>query len=769
MMAPRNGLLISVISLVALDSVSACKPRREESRVNAADEYGSAQSMPTQELHSYLKKRVEAQAAKKTLDDGTNPKEDIWDYYVDPLLINKQMGINIKNHRELFGLPLTALRLPAGAPIPDVCPEANRMEVDGKPACLAADNLMRYMWEPKGRGTYRKDPKDWFVHLIPQFYGSKQPALQRFLKDGDIIVYFHPQKRGDVPAVTTQWRTTHAATILKRESDGAVMTVDTPAGYAKPFNGVDSTPFHVFRFVPRSFPDWSVVDEYGRQIARWGTLGFDQFKFEGNYGVMATALRTSADIDKFADNYIKSARDTSGSLFLPNMYCSWFAWTNLNLGWMRPFSPSGLGDTRYRSLVGKKFEDAKVSHVFSEGDFDKGYAVPKSMQSRLTKKESFALMPMTAPELLLGFLDRVVGRTADVSSAQEFVGMAKVKAGMLAGILADPNNIRTIQNEARLVAQYAGGVSPTPAQSQSVEEYNGKVTVTIQTFAKMFDDLADAVAAGRIDYKFALQNISDEFLKVVKREWTDKLDVSRKWIPPYGFMHHADYGYENYNVQEKGHPVMVYVGTVMHEKFLRRKGEKPGKKSLSMITALEPTADDLALDKDIYKALGCEVKGDGNGWRALLKQVSPSGESGCGKAPQGLQKMTKAEFAALESMLKDWEVSSPPSERDIFVRNTFGLDPVIARRLLVSYWNDPTKHFKVSIYEGDASTIDTAVLNIRILLSSESIKLNPVPATTELYERVGHPRRSSGVPCLAFGSVEAGTCRRGKWATAFTD
>jgi hypothetical protein len=175
------------------------------------------------------------------------------------------------------------------------------------------------------------------------------------------------------------------------------------------------------------------------------------------------------------------------------------------------------------------------------------------------------------------------------------------------------------------------------------------------------------------------------------------------------------------------------------------------------------------LDKDIYKALGCEVKGDGNGWRALLKQVSPSGESGCGRAPQGLQKMTKAEFAALESMLKDWEVSSPPSERDIFVRNTFGIDPVIARRLLVSYWNDPTKHFKVSIYEGDASTIDTAVLNIRILLSSETVKLNPAPATADLYDKVGHPRRSSGVPCLAFGSVEAGTCSRGKWATAFTD
>jgi hypothetical protein len=768
-MSAHRCVWLSLMGCMSLNLVFACKSRKEESRVHAADDYGSAAPMSTLDLHKFLKKRVDAQVEKKAIDDGANPREDIWDYYVDPILTSKQWGINIKNHRELFGLPLTSLRLPEGSPIPDVCPPANRMQVDGKPACLAADNLMRYMWDPKGKGSYKKDAKDWFVHLIPQFYGSKQPAMQRFLKDGDMIVYFHPERRGDVPAGATQWRTTHAATIIKRDSDGAVMTVDTPAGYAKPFNGVDATPFHVFRFVPRSYQDWSVVDEYGRQIARWGTLGFDQFKFEGNYGVMAGAMRLPADMDRFADNYIKSARDASVGQVLPNMYCAWFAWTNLNLGWMRPFSPSGLGDQRYRSLAGKKFEDARASHAFAEGDFDKGYAVPKSLQNRLTKKESFALMPMTAPELLLGFLDRVVGRTADVSSPQEFIGMAKVKAGMLAGILADPNNIRTIQNEARLVAQYAGAASPTPQQTQGVDEYNAKVITTIQTFAKLFEDLANAVASGQMDYKLALKGISDEFLAVVRREWTDKLDVSRKWIPPYGFMHHAEYGYENYNVQEKGHPVLVYVGTVMHEKFLRKKGEKPGNKPLSMIAPLEPSAQDLALDQEIYKALGCEVQNDGNGWKALLQHLKPNGTAPCGRSPRGLEKLTQAEFDALVTMLKDWEVKSPPSERDIFIRNTFGLDPVIARRLLASYWNDPTKAFKVSLYEGEASTIDTAVLNIRILLSTDSVKLNPAPAESELYLKIGHPRRKTAMPCLAFTKVESGSCRRGAWATAFRD
>lgn len=768
-MSSRPYVWLAGIAVLSLELNVSCKPRKQESRVDAADDYGSAAPLSTPDLHKYLKKRVDAQSEKTVVDDGSDPRQDVWDYYVDPVLVNKQWGINIKNHRELFGLPLTSLRLPEGAPIPDICPEVNRMQVDGKSACLAVDNLMRYMWDPKGKGVFKKDPKDWFVHLIPQFYGSKQPALQRFLKEGDVIVYFRPERRGDLPSVATQWRTTHAATIVKRESDGAIMTVDTPAGYAKPFNGIDATPFHVYRFVPRSYQDWAVVEEYGRQIARWGSLGFDQFKFEGNYGVMATSMRSPADIDRFADNYIKSSLEASTGQVLPNMYCAWFAWTNLNLGWMRPMSPSGLGEQRYRALAGRKFEDARSTHAYAGGDFDKGYSVPKSIQSRLTKKESFAVMPMTAPELLLGFLDRIVGRSADVTTPQEFIGMAKIKAGMLAGILADPNNIRTIQNEARLVAQYGGNASPSLQQSQGVEEYNGKVTATIQTFAKLFDDLANAVAVGQMDYKVALKKISDEFLSVVKREWTDKLDVSRKWIPPYGFMHHAEYGYENYNIQEKGHPVLVYVGTVMHEKFLRKKGEKPGNKALAMISSMEPTVEDLALDKDIYRALGCDVKSDGNGWKALLQHLKPGSSSVCGKSPQGLEKMNQFEFDAISIMIKDWDVKQSPSERDIFVRNTFGLDPVIARRLLASYWNDPTKAFKVALYEGEASTIDTAVLNIRILLSTESVKLNPSPAPSELYIKVGHPRRKTTVPCLAFTQAESGTCRRGSWASAFRD
>jgi hypothetical protein len=349
--------------------------------------------------------------------------------------------------------------------------------------------------------------------------------------------------------------------------------------------------------------------------------------------------------------------------------------------------------------------------------------------------------------------------------------MAKVKAGILAGILADQNNINTIQNEARLVAMYGGNAQPAAAQSAAVQEYNSKVVKTFQTFAKKFDDLANAVGDGQMSYQDAQKSIGEEFLKVVKSEWTDQLDVSRKWIPPYGFVHHAEYGYEKYNVQDKAQPVLVYVGTVMHEKFLRKKGEKPGKKPLSVMANLVASPEDLALDQEIYKRLDCAVKNDGNGWRVLLSHMNPSptARPECGKVPTNFVKMTQAEYDAVRKMISDWEMKPSPTDRDIFVHNTFGLDPVLASRLLASFWNDPTKFFKVSIYEGPASTIDTAVLNIRLLLSTETVTLNPKQADSGQYLQVGHPRRETPVPCLAFAAIEGSTCRQGKWSAAFAD
>ena len=761
----KHRIILPLSIAVTLLVNPGCKSREPAmggSRVASADDYPVGQPLTTLELHKYLKDRTAKQSAKATVDDGSNPSEDIWDYYVDHIAANKLWGIEARNSRDVFGVPLTSLRFPSGTPLPDPCPEVNKIDINGTPACLAMDNLMRYMWEPKAKAQVKQDAKDWFVHLIPQFFGSKQPAMQKFIREGDIIVYFHPETRVDNPGTIVQWRTTHAATIIKRESDGALMTVDTPSGYAQPFNGMDTTPFHVFRMVPRDFQDWSVADEYGKQVARWGTLAFDKFGFQGNYGVMAGHMKRESDIDKFVDGYLKSASSTNK--VLPPMYCAWFAWTNLNLAWMRPMTPSGLGKDEYNKLVGQTFSNLRPTHNYQNGNFDKGYAVPASMQGRMTKRNNFAVMPMTAPELMLGFLDRMVGRTTDATTPAQFVSMAKMKAAMLAAF-ADPSSgvVGTFQVEPRTLQ---AGDTPT-----AQDDYNAEVQKTFLTFAAKFEDLVQKVSTGAIDVAGAQKEINETFVKVVKDEWTKNIDVSRKWIPPYGFMHHAEYGYEKYNVQDKAQPVLAYVGTVMHEKFLRKKGEAPGSKKMSMIAETPAKTEDADLDADIYAKLGCPASADGNGWKALLSHLDPDTASTpvCGTPNPKVQRMTAPEWKAVKQMVDNWEVGTTPTERQIYVRNTFGLDPVLSRRLLVSYWNDPTQFFKPAIYEGTAATVDSAVVNLRILLGDQVMTMKTDPADEAQYNTVGHPRRTTSVPCIAFASPSIANCARGPWVMSFDD
>ena len=788
-----KGMSIStkfiLTSLIISTAVAgSCKKRRPggNSELTGAEEYPNVPPLSTLELHKYLKERVDAQAAKSILDDGSNPSEDIWDYYVDHLATNKLLGSNLRNSRDMFGVPLTSLRFPPGAPIPDPCPEVNRLDVNGKPACNSMDNLMRYMWEPKAKGVLKKDPKDWFVNIIPQYYGSNQPAMKRFLREGDIAVYFHPERRGDDPSVVLQWRTTHAATIITRESDGALKTVDTPSGYAKPFNGVDITPFHVFRILPRDYQSLEVANEYGRQIARWGSLAFDKFGFQGNYGVMADGIRRESEIDKFADLYIDAG--LNGVRNIPNMYCAWYAWTNLNLGWMRPMSPAGLGSTRYNKLKGDTFDNLIPSHAFGAGDFDSAYSVPTSLQPRMPKRDKYAVMPLTAPELLVAFLDRIVGSTDSDSTPQEFIARAKLKAGYLSGFSQSDAMIKNFQTEARSISPAAStsSSSPTPpapapidpvktedAATQTPTNYDALIKKTFQDFAGLYSTVADQVGAAKIDVNTAAKMINDEIAKVIKREWTANLDVSKKWIPPYGFMHHAEYGYEKYNVQEKAQPMMVYVGTVMHEKFLRRKGTQPGTRTMIAIQQVAEKPEDLILDQNIYEKLGCSAANDGNGWKALLTHLhpDPSTPLACGTPQPNLTRMTLPEYNAVQTMIVDWEMKSPPTERDIFVRNSFGLDRTIIRRLLASYWNDPTEYFKPVIYEGESSTIDSAVTNTRILLGDHTFVLNDTPAVQSKYTVDGHPRRQSPLACIAFARIDANatTCRNGLWARPFAD
>jgi len=738
------GLVAPVVAVGALGACKTKSPQRS-SALRTADEYGDHARMSTPQLWSYLNDKLLQQKSQKAADDGTDPALDIWDYYVDPISVGKLKGIKVDNHRDFFGVALKDLQ---------VCLPQQKRTVDGAEKCYAYDNLMRYFWGKGGRGEVLQNPKDWYVNVIPQFYGGKQPAMKRFTREGDIIVYFHPEYRSDALDNVLQWRTTHAATIIERPLTGSsgettLLTVDTPAGYAKPFNGADDTTFHVFRFVPRGTGDnWDVADMYGKQIARWGTLAFDKFGFQGDYGVMADNMRSPADIARFKTAYL--AAGNGGENTVPRMYCAWFAWTNLTLGWNHPFSRDGIGAEAFDGLVGTRFADLRETHAYAGGDFDTGYKIPDNMADNFKAKREFAVTPMTAPELLLGFLDRIVGSDTSAINAEHFVGMAKQKAGILAGMAQNPGIAGKFQVEQR---------EGIPPDQLNATQYNEKIIQTFMFFAGFYNDISEKVAGGQVALKDAKLAVNAELNKIVAKEWTTTAGVSRKWIPPYGFMHHAEYGYANY--RKEGEPVLVYVGTVIHEKFLRKKGEQPGSKKMAVVAGTKATDKDRALDKRIYEILGCEVKDDGLGFMELLKHFDPATDYRC---PDGAAGLIKAKFNDSENkvvmtMLADWRAGQALSPRDVFVRNTFGLDPVLMRRLLVSFWNNPTVHFKPAIYEGEAASVESAATNLRILLADPLDDMAAEQANPDLLNNQGHPRRTTAMSCVARARpVSAATC-----------
>ena len=731
--------IAALLTAIIAFSVIGCKtrgPKKSASTLRTSDEYGSHARLTTPQLWSYLNERLLQQKSSKAVDDGSDPSQDIWDYYVDPVSTAKLKGIKVDNSRDFFGVPLKDLQ----SCLPD-----QKRTIDGVQKCVAYDNLMRYFWSPGAKGEVLQNPKDWYVNIIPQFYGGRQPALKRFVREGDIIVYFHPEYRSDSFDNVLQWRTTHAATIIERSqgegnSEPTILTVDTPAGYAKPFNGADDTTFHVFRFVPRGTGNnWAVADMYGKQIARWGTLGFDKFGFQGDYGVMADNVRSAGDIARFKGAYLGAANDGAAST-IPQMYCAWFAWTNLTLGWNHPFSRDGLGADAYDALVGTRFGQLRETHQYSGGDFDTGYKIPDDMQDGFKAKREFAVTPLTAPELIMGFLDRIVGPDTSAISAEHFVGLAKQKAGILASMAQNPSIASQFSVEPR---------EGIPAEQMNAPDYNAKIVQTFGTFATFYSELGDKVAGGSLTLKDAKLAAKGEVTKVVAKEWTTTAGVSRKWIPPYGFIHHAEYGYANY--RNEGEPVLVYVGTVIHEKFLRKKGEAPGTKKMAVMAGTKATDADRALDKRIYEVLGCEVKDDGLGYRELLKHLSAAEDYRCSDGDAGLikAKMNLPETKAVASMIADWRSTQALSPRDVFVRNTFGLDPVLVRRLLVSFWNNPTVHFKPAIYEGESATIESAVTNLRILLADPIDDMRAQQADPDLLNNKGHPRRTSEIPCVS--------------------
>ena len=280
---------------------------------------------------------ADAQSTTDTIDElARRVAENDWEFEIDVEKLNEDIhdpASKLSESIDFFGRPYKEIQS---------CPDSEKVTYDdGSTACKTYDNAMTYVYK-----TGERSAKP-YVHIIPERQGLDQPEMEKYIRDGDLMVYFYSRGRsGRLSQSSMKWRASHATTITKKMVDGQLRLarVDNPSNYGHPFNGDDQSTFHIFRFMPKnadgSEMDPIKADIHRDSVAKWGTLGYDHFGF-ASYDVAAFKMRSPKDItDNYANAYLNSALSSALSdrgVTPPNnakgsdMYCAWFVYMNLNL------------------------------------------------------------------------------------------------------------------------------------------------------------------------------------------------------------------------------------------------------------------------------------------------------------------------------------------------------------------------------------------------------------------------------------------------------
>ena len=725
------NVFATVLVLTALGSVAsltACKPR-----VNKAGLRDDT-AVPAGKTAEHLK------------DLSMRAASGQWRFEINKEAVNNDIGDNkIRSGEDFFGAPYKEIQ---------VCPDDMKVQIGGSPACVVFDNLTTYDYYTN------KNLAKGFVNLIPQKLGIDQPEMLKVMQDGDIIVYFHPEYRGgSIDNDSMQWRASHAATIVLK--DGSIATADTPAGYAQPFTGADTTPFHVYRFMPKDANSVDMPDvtaqKYRNMLAKWATLGFDQFRFTGAYDSAAGRL-TSTDprrnIGKFADFYIRSAVEGPQTGF-PQMYCAWFVYTNLSLAWMYPLNAAGLDGVPSASLVEPNGTFGKIKRGFQFGG-NPAMSNYIDDDPALIARSDYPFKPLSANELIRAFLNRLVGDD-ETSDPMVFVGRAMNKAGILAGLASDGGIKSTFEPRTGYVPEY---------DAANAERINREIPATIAKFATLYSESAAKVQAEGMDgLTKAKSNLRAAYKAATDEKETDgNFQNTKRWIPPYAFSYIANnFDTRGKVVDENGstgtRPVLAYIGTVLPEKYLKASGSAGGVGALVVLPSTAPTAADKKLDRDMYAALGLPPKNDLRGYREFFECLANEARPNCGTKIK--QRFTKAEADALLIMAYEWKEGARISEKSALVRNDYGLDATLFRRLLASYWNNPGDSIRPNLLEDPSRAIKNSVLNFRIMMASP-IDLHAEQGVDDAGGLA--TRRTTAMPCMTGAGNDASgsplTCSR---------
>ncbi len=215
---------------------------------------------------------------------------------------------------------------------------------------------------------------------------DQQDEVRAHLRNGDILVYFHPEDHD-----TTQYRMHHAAMFydtgegpLAIALNGVpyVHHIDNPVSYGPALNaGVESVPFHVYRFNPNGAPNvggrdatgkfqfacndgirgvggpaecqngaatFTISDEmaeqYGYMARNWALMtnghapfaSFHDLSWHDEGQRAALGMSLGQEIDRYAAPALAGGQ-------IPEVYCAGLVFTNLNLAFNRPLNQAALG------------------------------------------------------------------------------------------------------------------------------------------------------------------------------------------------------------------------------------------------------------------------------------------------------------------------------------------------------------------------------------------------------------------------------------------
>jgi hypothetical protein len=632
----------------------------------------------------------------------------------------------------------------------------------GQMGRVVHDNLMRYSWSLDGNGEFIRDASKGFAHVIRQRNGPDQPEMLRYVKDGDIIVYFHPERRRGLSSLQ-QWRATHAATIMEVPSEEGALpckltTADTPSGYARPFNGSSTTPFHVFRPVYRQkdaqgkyLPYDEELNYWKRtQISRYASLAFDKFGFNGDYNSMT--VKAPSDLDIFEQAFIKQRS-------IPNLYCAWFVFTNANLGMTRPMK---FDSSPPRPVFNGSLQQ---SHMYGNGKFNDFYALPRSVTEKygeaLARRNDFFIDPMVGPELAMGFLDRIIGPdkhvpTGDSDSPLYWEGHVKTKIMLINQLRPQLEQLYNVRGNIQglnpgALFQHPDGISPEEISTRLAQKYNERIITFFDKILKIYQNSIQPDVLANMNrvqgHKGYIRKTVRDII-TAERTGTRESGVyrvgdteygtvefpvfGRKWIPPYGYArvaenHEAFYLPTTNREDEHYKPQLVYVGSVIHQKYLQNIPVEPvaATRELDSDRALKDTVRQRLEAKGVTTTVDLSLD-----MLTYLKSVGPE---------KGLNEF---EHMTLMTQKSHW------GDSEVLLHNKYGIDPVLMLRSLANYWNNPYL-LRPAIYEGPESTtsLEGATENIRLLMMDPVIEMAQDPHGIDEREQSMHPRRRRPLQC----------------------